>query len=387
MDRGGKSIHVGTALFTSRGRHFATEFQYSPGYVSDPAAYPIDPALPLTARVVSVSGLPGAFRDSAPDLWGRNLIDREHRASGSDRSLNEADYLLRSSDFAREGNLRYQIGGRFVDDTNEIPRLVDLPVLLRESDRVVHGGDALTAVKHLLAAGSSTLGGARPKASVVDGGHLFVAKFPSPTDEFDVIRWEKTALDLAFRAGIRVPENRLIDIAGRPVLLQRRFDRNGARRLGYISAMTLLEAKPGEDVDYADFPDYIAPNGAEVNEQLAEMWRRIAFSVLIHNTDDHLRNTGFLRSTRGWKLAPAFDINPSPDPAQHRITAILGVTAGSDELPAVLGIAPRYRLDNAQAATMLAEVSEALRDWRTVARANGIQEPEIARFADVFDRP
>jgi len=389
MDIGGRSVYVGTACFSARGAAVSTRFQYADSYLAREGAYEIDPALPLVSRPTIIDGLPGAFRDSAPDAWGRNLIAREYRSlalGAQSPPLNDSDYLLRSDDFSRMGNLRYMVAGEFVDQGHHIPALVNLPDLLVQAQRVVQDYEALDAIKALLNAGSNTLGGARPKASVQDGTRLMIAKFPSPTDTTSVIKWEKVTLELAAKAGIWIPKNRIISIANQDVLLQRRFDRDEDRRIGYISAMTMLEAKTGSVVDYADFPDYISANCTQVNLQLEQMWRRTAFSVLTNNTDDHLRNHGFLRNNRSWELSPAFDINPTPIPNQPRQTPILGQVAGADQMAAVWKLAPIYRISEPRAKEIIAEILAATEGWETSARSNGVPTMELAQYAIAFEQ-
>jgi HipA-like C-terminal domain/Sigma-70, region 4 len=203
-----------------------------------------------------------------------------------------------------------------------VPKIVNLPEVLNASDRVARGDTIdladLSAIRILLDAGTGTLGGARPKASVVgDDGVLQIAKFPHPDDDWEVMAWEKTALDLAERAGIEVPRRTIAHINGRAVLLLDRFDRSGGQRVGYMSAMTLVQGRDGGGSgarDYLELAAELADVSAATDADLSALWRRIAFSVAIHNTDDHFRNHGFLRQGSGWRLSPVFDVNPNPVP-------------------------------------------------------------------------
>jgi serine/threonine-protein kinase HipA len=238
----------------------------------------------------------------------------------------------------------------------------------------------LEAIKVLLDAGTGSLGGTRPKASVKDGDRLLIAKFPHHADEWSVIAWEKSALDLAEDAGIVVPGRQLVGVEGNPVLLLDRFDRQGARRIGYLSAMTLLEAQDGQSHDYTEMAEAIPEYGSATAADLRQLWRRIAFSIAIHNTDDHLRNHGFLRHKAGWALAPAFDINPNPDLAAQRVTSIGGAANPSDEVGALLVYAESFDLTNGQARSVLREVADAAGNWAAIARRNGVAEAEIGRF-------
>ncbi len=391
VDLDGHSVHVGTAHFTRRGRGVTTTFSYSPTYLARPDAWAIDPALPLDTGRGHTAGLPGAFADSAPDRWGRRLIEK---AWPGPASISEVDYLVGVSDHSRQGALRYRRPGsaEYLADGHDIPRLVDLRRLLAAADQLAAGGrdqeEEMHAVRELLDVGGTTLGGARPKASVIDDdGSLSIAKFPHPGDEWDVMAWEKTALDLAERAGLAVPPRRLTKIDGRSVLILRRFDRDGPTRVGYASAMTLAGLTDSDPADYLDLAAAIADHSGQPDADLADLWRRIAVFTSIHNVDDHFRNHGFLHSPGGWALAPAFDLNPNPDPNQARATAISGTRSLAEERDALLEVAPYFGLTADRGTEVLAEVDTAVASWGTVATTNGIPKHEIRVFADVFPTP
>jgi len=287
------------------------------------------------------------------------------------------------SDETRQGALRFKtdVDGEFQHPTPDVPKLIALPALMHAADAVSRDEpDNMEAIKTLLDAGTGSLGGARPKASVRDGDRLLIAKFPHYADGWSVIAWEKTALDLAEAAGIAVPNRRLVGVEGNPVLLLDRFDRQGTRRVGYVSAMTLLEAHDGQPRDYTEIAEIIPENSSATTADLHQLWRRIAFSVAVHNTDDHLRNHGFLRHKGGWRLAPAFDINPNPDIAAQRVTSIGGATNPADEVKALLLYSESFGLTDSQARVVLREVADAAGDWEAAARRNGIAEAEISRF-------
>jgi serine/threonine-protein kinase HipA len=287
------------------------------------------------------------------------------------------------SDETRQGALRFktELDGDFQDPASDVPKLIALPALLNAANSVSRDEpDNMEAIKTLLDGGTGSLGGARPKASVRDGDRLLIAKFPHHADEWSVIAWEKTALDLAEAAGISVPNRRLVGIEGSPVLLLDRFDREGARRVGYLSAMTLLEARDGQPRDYTEVAEIIPEYSAATTDDLRQLWRRIAFSVAVHNTDDHLRNHGFLRRKAGWRLAPVFDVNPNPDLSAQRVTSIGGAANPADEVNALLVYSESFGLTDRQARAVLHEVVDAANGWEAVARRNGIAEAEIARF-------
>lgn len=393
LDVGGQGVHVGTAHFTRRGRAVTTTFTYSPAYLARPDAYAVDPALPLDVGRGHTTGLPGAFADSAPDRWGRRLIEKVWPGPAS---ISEVDYLVGVSDHSRQGALRYRRADSpvYVADGHEIPRLVDLGRLLHASDQLARGGrrhdeEEMHAVRELLDVGGTTLGGARPKASVIDAdGALSIAKFPHPGDEWDVMAWEKTALDLAEHAGLDVPARHLTKIEGRSVLILRRFDRDTAGgRLGYASAMTLTGLSDGDPADYLDLAAAIADHSTRPDADLAGLWRRMAVFTAIHNIDDHFRNHGFLHSPGGWMLAPAFDVNPNPDPNQARATSISGATSASEEREALLQAAPYFGMTADRGVEVLAEIDSAVASWRTIAAGNGIPEYEQRLFADVLPHP
>ncbi|WP_432890629.1 type II toxin-antitoxin system HipA family toxin [Kribbella sp. CA-245084] len=392
VDIDGEPVEVGSAYFSRRRGTSSASFQYAPSYLADRRAYAIDPVLGLFAGPQQTDGLPGAFADCSPDRWGRGLITKRLQALAlrevrTAPSLGDADFLVGVSDLSRQGALRFRAiaDGPFLDPDLNVPKLVELPRLLQAVDQVAGDGDDLAAVKALLDAGSGSLGGARPKASVRDGDRLLIAKFPHRGDDWDVMAWEKTALDLAERAGIEVPGSELLEIDGRHVLVLDRFDRDGVRRRGYISAMTLIEARDGDVHDYVEVAETLTEHGARVKTDLHELWRRIAFSVAIHNTDDHLRNHGFLREAGGWGLSPVFDINPNPIVSEARVTGIGGARSRADELTGLMTYAETFDLSARDAQRILREVGDATGDWRRVAAAHGIGEAERHRFEPAFD--
>lgn len=396
-----RHVLIGRAYLAASRRGVATTFRYDDDYLRDRSvAFAIDPALPLFAGNHAISdGLPPAFTDCAPDRWGRNLIRKRLRAEDAEagrtrREVTDIDYLLGVTDLTRQGALRFAepgagTDGPFLAADPDVSKIVELPTLLHAAEQVELDPDDLAAVKELLDAGTGSLGGARPKASVRDGDKLLIAKFSSPRNEWDVIAWEKTALDLAERGGIRVPGRRLTRISGKAVLLLDRFDRTpDGERVPYMSAMTLLGARDGESdaYDYTDIAEALTEHAdVSVKDDLVELWRRVAFSVAIHNTDDHLRNHGFLRGHAGWTPSPLFDVNPDPDRAKEREIGIGTAHARDEELAGLMASAATFGLNEERATTVLREVMAATADWRQVAAGNGIPEREIARFEDPFD--
>ncbi len=393
LDLGGDTVAVGVARLHRRRNRITTDFTYDPGYLSNPSAYAIDPALPLDTGRGVVDGLPGSFADSAPDRWGRRLVTKRleatRREGATPRSISDIDFLLGVSDITRQGALRFRRLGstEFEGPGVEVPRMLRLGELARAADAAARDdGSDLASVKLLLDAGSGSLGGARPKASVTDGDHLFIAKFPHHADEWDVMAWEKTTLDLAERAGIEVPRRLTTQIDGSTVLLLERFDRSAERRIGYMSAMTLVQGRDGDDDrDYLDLAAELTDVSYAADSDLADLWRRIAFSIAVHNTDDHFRNHGLLRSVGGWQMSPLFDVNPNPDPGAQRVTSISGAASRDDGLDSLMAVARDFGLSPASAAATIRDVNEATRGWRTVASANGVSASAQSRFADAFE--
>ena len=256
---------VGQAHVTRSRGQVSTTFLYDPTYLAD-GGMNIDPALSLVPGAQYQSGLIGAFADSAPDRWGRNLIRKAERSRARDegrvpRQLDDLDFLLGVSDDTRQGALRFRASGsdEFLGEPSRVPRLVALPELLHASDELASDDDPSDAVKRLLDTGTTGLGGARPKASVrLDDGGLAIAKFPHSSDSWDVMAWEATALDLLETAGVRTPQHQLTQVGNRSILILRRFDRTrDGSRIGYISAMTATGSSDGDQKDYADLAEAI----------------------------------------------------------------------------------------------------------------------------------
>ena len=321
VELGAQTVLAGRLWAHRRRATESATFSYDTNYLARPNAYELDPTLPLTAgqqQTPAGRAIFGAFSDCAPDRWGRRLVDRAEQRrvqdhGGAPRSFGEIDYLLGVRDDLRQGALRFRdpaTGTYLAEESHGIPHLLDLPKLLNAADRLERG-EANEPELQMLLRGGSSLGGARPKAHVVDqSGRVGIAKFPSPSnDDWDVMRWEAVALGLAGDAGIRVAKSKLHTIDDKAVLVVDRFDRSDGRRIGYVSAMTMLEASDGDEGSYLDIAGVIERQSPDASDDLRQLWRRIAFSILIRNTDDHLRNHGFLRtSTAGWSLAPAFDL-------------------------------------------------------------------------------
>lgn len=393
VDRAGEPILVGQAHFTRQRGQVSTTFLYDPSYLTNDGMS-IDPALPLVSGAQHQAGLVRAFADSAPDRWGRNLVEKAERARAraerrAPRRLDDLDFLLGVSDDARQGSLRYRIAGKqaFVGEPSQVPQLVSLPELLHASDELASEEDPSAAVKQLLDTGTTGLGGARPKASVrLEDGALAIAKFPHSGDRWDVMAWEATALDLLESTGIRTPARRLARVGERSVLILRRFDRSEeGHRIGYISAMTALGASDGDHRDYVEIAEAIRDLSLSPRADHRELFDRAVASVVLGNTDDHLRNHGFLADRGYWTLSPAFDVNPNPDPWRARSTSIMGADVLPDEAEALLPLADELGLSVGQAGERIRRIEGVMADWRAMARRHGIREREITMMAESID--
>jgi serine/threonine-protein kinase HipA len=379
-----------------KGRESAT-FEYDDAWLKHPQRFALEPALALGRGPQHTQAgrlIFGAIGDSAPDRWGRVLIQREERRKAraenrQPRSLFEADYLLAVGDLARQGALRFAeaMDGPFLAVQVSIPPLLRLAELLGAAMRVDADDASDEDLKLLLAPGSS-LGGARPKASIIDrDGHLVIAKFPKHDDEIPVSPWEATALSLAARAGITTTEWRLETVAKREVLLLRRFDRRVGQRIPFLSAMSMLDAADGDQHSYLEIADAIRQYGASAEEDCAQLWRRVVFNILISNTDDHLRNHGFLYDPAGgWRLAPAYDLNPKPVDIKPRIlTTAIDEEDGTASLDLALATAAHYKLKPEMARRIMREVGAAVARWREAAGALGLSKNSIERMASAFE--
>ncbi len=383
----------------ARGKETAT-FQYDPTWLAAQDRFALAPALVVTAGAFYTApghALFGALSDSAPDRWGQTLMRRSerlraHAAGTTPRTLHAVDFLLGVSDTTRQGALRFSLtpAGEFVarEHATAVPPLVDLPRLLSATEHFLADEESADDLQLLLAPGSS-LGGARPKVSVRDrDGQLLIAKFPKHDDSYRVVVWEAVALDLAAAAGITVPRYRVESVAGRDVLLVTRFDRASATRIPYLSAMSLLDAFDGDTRSYVEIADALRAHGAGARADLEELWRRLVFSVLISNTDDHLRNHGVLYAgPTGWRLSPVFDVNPVPLDVKARTLSTTIAPDGDPTASLELAreAAPQFGLSVHETNAIIRQVGIVVSTWRRVATRRGIAAPEIDRMASAFE--
>lgn len=381
LELDGQMVHAAT-LYPPKRPGGSFMLRYTDDYQIKPGAYAFAPQLPLTSGAFAgVAGLPGPMQDGAPDRWGRVIVSRR-----IGRNPNDDDLLLGVSDHTRQGALRYRCGSVvYQHPDNDTPPLLDLAKLQAAADSVAADNDDNDAFKLLLEMGTDSLGGARPKAAVSKGGQLWMAKFTHSTDAWSVIEWEAATLRIAAAAGITVPQNELVHVGARAVLLTRRFDRSqSGTRIGYISAMTLLGNQDGDEMDYLDIAADIQAVADHPESQLRQLFRRIVFSLAVNNTDDHGRNHGFLRNGRGWVLSPAFDINPNPNPGALRSTGIGGARDRELGLATLIEEAGAFRLDQAEAKIIVSEVAAAVSGWRALL-SQEIGEAQRRDFQPIFD--
>lgn len=372
-------------------------FRYDPGWLKNPAAFMLDPELLLDAGdFYPRSANFGVFMDSCPDRWGQVLMQRREAADARDqgrtaRTLGPWDFLCGVQDATRMGALRFSLdGSNFIADelrsAPPITRLAELQqVALELSRKTIRSPDKIREWLKVLVAPGASLGGARPKANIADAGALWIAKFPAADDDRDVGAWEKLVHDMARDCGISVPASRLEKVNGPyRTFMVRRFDRNGEARRFFTSAMTLLEKTDKEPASYLDLALFIATRGSpsHIDSDLHELFRRVVFGVCTANRDDHLRNHGFIRAIDGWRLAPAYDMNPSPYKDAHELG--LAEHLHEPSLDTVLETAEFYRLDNDQAEKTVREVLAVVKTWKKRARALGLSAAEIEYMAHLF---
>lgn len=393
---------VGKLHFLSLRGKAVYSFEYAPQWMRTGIA--IDPELPLFSGLHYAPSNDnfGIFKDSSPDRWGQLLMKRREillskKENTSPRSLIGIDFLLGVHDSHRMGGLRFKenMDGDFLSNdamlaTPPWTSLRDLEYAVEQYEKNAEELDetSLKWINQLIAPGSS-IGGARPKADVLDTqGRQWIAKFPSKNDDSDVGLWEMVVHDLAFEAKITVPNTSIQKLASPyHTYLSQRFDRTiDNRRIQYASAMTLLQRKDGDDADsgvsYLDIVQWIKTECAEAAANLEELFRRVLFSVCVSNTDDHLRNHGFIYTEAGWALSPAFDINANETGTGLKLN--IDEEDNSLDIDLVLSTAPYYLLSNQRASAIKEEVISAVSNWRTVASKYKVSPSEIERKAKAF---
>ncbi len=380
-------------------------FEYDSQWLKSPHAQVLDPNLglfggPQYTRDDNPNF--GVFLDSSPDRWGRMLMQRREaqlaRQEERDiRKLLESDYLLGVFDGHRMGALRLRLSARgpFLDNNPEMAsppwaRLRDLEYasLQLERDDAEEDKDYVKWLKLLIAPGGS-LGGARPKAGVVDeSGHSWIAKFPSRRDEINIGRWEFLVSQLAITAGVETAMSRIQTFSGEyDTFLTKRFDRTAAgERIHFASAMTLLGRRDGDSgetgASYLDIAEFLIKNGAQVSNDLEQLWRRIVFNIGVSNVDDHLRNHGFLLRKGGWVLSPAFDMNPTA--TGDGLLLNISKDDNAQSLDLAMNVTPFFRIKKDRAEQIVSEVSSSVREWRGIAKQIGFSNNAIDRMKRAF---
>lgn len=383
---------VGHAFFTRNRGNISTTFTYNPDYLNA-GGINIDPQLRLEAGAQYFPGLLGAFSDCSPDRWGRNLLDKAERLAAREekrtqRHLDDLDYLLGVSDNTRQGALRFRLPhGDFLGAHSTVPPLISLPHLLLLADRVAEDENPHHALKALLDTGTTGLGGARPKASVLlKDNSLAIAKFPHSSDQWDVMAWEAFSLKILRQCGVNIPHFELTRVGERSVLLLQRFDRNtSGHRIPYISMMTAIGLRDGDHADYVDIADAIRDISCSPTRDLHELFDRTVLNILLGNTDDHLRNHGFIGSEKGWRLSPTFDVNPNPNISAHRSTSILGSDDIRGEAAALLSFADACNLTKDQALEHLSELLHRTEQWQAVAHSVGVTSRDMKLMEAAFN--
>lgn len=389
----------------TRGREVFS-FDYNKKWLAQGFAQVIDPDLQLFAgrQYLGDEYKPnfGVFTDSSPDRWGRVLMRRREAALAREEgrpvnTLFESDYLLGVYDEHRMGGLRFKRTekGAFLNDNKalaappwtSIKELEQISLRL-EKDDAVNEPEYLKWLNMLIAPGSS-LGGARPKASIVDNnGHLWIAKFPSSNDDGNSGAWEYITYQMARHCGIQMAASKAQKFSSPyHTFLTKRFDRTeNGQRLHFASAMTLLGYTDGntiqDGISYLELAEFICSQGSNITANLHQLWRRIVFSMYVGNTDDHLRNHGFMLTATGWELSPAYDINPVAN--GHGLTLNVSENDNALDLDLARSVAHYFRLNKTQAEEIISEVKHAVKPWNKLAKKAGISRNEIELKSDAF---
>lgn len=393
----GPARQVGT-LAHDRGQ---IRFHYERDWLKDLRAFALDPDLSLDEHPFFPKpelGNFGIFLDSSPDRWGQTLMKRREALQAKDekrspRTLYAWDFLIGVQDQTRQGALRFRKPGTKTflgDEKMAAPPVTTLreleAVAYQLSNRRIDDLDALRKWLTVLVAPGASLGGARPKANFTEAdGSFWIAKFPARDDDRDIGAWEYVVHQLAQKAGVDVPPAKLIKLGNDfHTFCVQRFDRaHGARRF-YASAMTLLRKTQSEGTSYLELAQFIRSQGdaEHADADLAQLFRRVAFNVAVGNRDDHLRNHGFVLGKTGWRLAPAFDVNPNFDKAEHVLN--IDDVDNRPSLGTVLSMAAFYGLGDDPARQVMEEVAAAVDGWQDAARRSGIAGADINVTAGAF---
>jgi serine/threonine-protein kinase HipA len=395
---------VGHLTYASQGRREVSQFVYDNAWMANPDKFEVSPDLPLVsgyqprrAFTAGDSVFHFALADTAPDAWGRRVIERarakERKSNPRLPPLNELDYLCAVDDFSRVGALRLCKEGTYLRTVAEgrrtTPSLIELERMYKATRAVETSTETTEDLRYLQGKGTS-LGGMRPKCTLLDeNGKLAIGKFPSVNDTINVTRAEVLTLHLARTAGITTANARCVDLNGTPVALIERFDREGADlRIPYLSAASMLQTSRQDDHAYTEIVDVMQQKCSYPDKDAQELWRRLAFNLLVTNTDDHLQNLGFLYDGNGlWRIAPAFDVNPMPGKLRESKTWLTEDAGPIDSVQMLLDARAYFALSEAQALVILAEVLDAILDWKQMAVTPevGLTLHELPDFEDAFE--
>ncbi|WP_298362623.1 type II toxin-antitoxin system HipA family toxin [uncultured Litoreibacter sp.] len=392
---GNACISVGRLIFETDGRRSHSTFIYDERWLENPIGFDLAPDIPRSRPPFHFSAegresrrrdvLAGPFTDTSPDSWGRKLIRRVHGEGAT-----EFDYLVAADDKARHGALRFfnEKGELFHPDQPPVPRLANIEELRAIAARYERDPEGAEAEARDLVGAAGSLGGARPKANVEDGEDLWIAKFTSVDDTWPVERLEIATLEMARMAGIRTPEARLeLAASQHPVGLIKRFDRRKDGRLPYMSARTALGKKGSAHGYYTDIADVLRQMSVLPERDIRELWQRLLFTVLITNTDDHLKNHGLLyvRDNR-WRLSPMFDVNPQPRRQPTLETGISDVHGFEPSVEAVIDAAPFFDIAEPDARDMAKNMANTIATiWTETLRQHGITGAALKRCAPAFE--
>ncbi|KDM90991.1 type II toxin-antitoxin system HipA family toxin [Photobacterium galatheae] len=397
-----KPMRVGTLRSSQIRGHEHFSFTYDPVWLTSPYIHQIDPALHLYMGEQHATDDRNfkVFLDSCPDRWGRLLMQRREAVIARNeqrraRKLFETDYLLGVHDSFRMGALRFCTShdGPFLDNNDDLaaPAITSLPELQQAANGVedkpdFENPDYLKWLNMLISPGSS-LGGARPKASVreVDNS-LWLAKFPSRYDEYDIGLWEFVVYQMALAAGITMAESKVQSVGTQHhIFLTKRFDRlENGRRLHFTSAMTQLEYFDGHDdgASYLELAEFLIQNGSNTQEDLEQLWTRILFNIMVSNSDDHLRNHGFIFDTTGWRLSPAYDINPTLNATGLHLN--IDDVSNALEVDLAFEVAEYFQVDAGKQDEIYQKVKNAVSTWEILAKQAGISKGERDLLRDCF---
>lgn len=395
---------IGRLTYSDSSRGGVFSFAYDKAFLTSACRLQIDPILTLHSGELYNDEADKnfcAFLDSSPDRWGRILMQRRaaidaRKGIRATSRLNELDYLLGVHDSYRMGGIRFKRAGSnaFLDDNSEFaaPPMASLRELEHaamqiEKDDDIDSDEYYRWLKMLISPGSS-LGGARPKACVTDEqGHLWIAKFPNLNDTHDVGAWEMVCYELALAAGVDMFPSEIKQFSSQHhTFLTKRFDRDGEKRLHFSSAMTQLQYYDGEQfqgASYLEIAEFISNCGAQTEADLAQLWRRIVFNIAVSNTDDHLRNHGFLLTKNGWMLSPAYDLNPIV--GKHGLHLNITDTDNALDYQLAFDVKDFFRLSQTQATQIYDEVLMAVKQWQTVAKRLGVSRAEQTMKQSAFN--